>query len=227
VVGLVHAGGTPSALLPPGPGPWLLTSDREGKVRAELRKPTAMEFSVTSLDDVCRYVGELHGFNVRLDQRALEEAKLDSLSVNFTIIVKGDTLENALKNLFSAKGFAWFVEDDTLVVTTTAAAANHQVTYVYSLAELPKRVSLPGTIRHSIRRALENDATSRAEGAMAKTSSDPAITATKTDVRGLEERLRITGGALIFRGTYVEHAQVAKLLEELRRERREAGTGPK
>ena len=45
-----------------------------------------------------------------------------------------------------AKGLAWFVEDDTLVVTTLAAAANRQVTYVYSLGGLPKKVALPGTL---------------------------------------------------------------------------------
>jgi hypothetical protein len=202
----------PSALLPPGTGPWLLTSERSGKVEAELRKPTKLEFSQVALPDAMEYLGNLHGINIRIDEQALQAAKLDLLAVALTAKLEGVTLDEALGRLLHSKGLIWMVEDDTLVITTVAATSNYQITYVYSLAELPRKDAVRRLLAEALERQAVQASTAGAQGKQAVSSSATR----KPPAPSLDQRLRLIGGALILRGTAPEHALVRKTLAELR-----------
>ena len=63
-------------------------SKSEATIVEQLREPTAMEFIETPLEDVVAYLKDLHGIEIQLDRKALEDANLGG-DAPVTIAVQG------------------------------------------------------------------------------------------------------------------------------------------
>jgi hypothetical protein len=107
----------------------------EEKIRKALTDPTSIEFVETPLQDVVDYLKDLHGIEIQLDAKALEDAATGS-DAPVTANLKGITLRSALRLMLSKMDLTYVIEDEVLQITTAEKAGTKLVTRVYPVADL-------------------------------------------------------------------------------------------
>ncbi len=107
----------------------------EARIRRELDAPTSMEFIETPLNEAVGYLKDLHGIEIQLDARALEQAGIFS-DTPVTTELKGVSLRSGLRFLLRPLDLTYVIKDEVLLVTTLDAASQEIVTRVYPVEDL-------------------------------------------------------------------------------------------
>ena len=110
-------------------------SPAETRIRRELDAKTKMEFVETPLDVAVRYLKDLHGIEIQLDTKALEEAGV-FIDSPVTAEMEGVSLRGGLRFLLRPLDLTYIVKDEVLLVTTAEVASREIVARVYPLEDL-------------------------------------------------------------------------------------------
>jgi hypothetical protein len=108
---------------------------REAKIREALDSATTMDFVEIPLQDAVDYIKDLHGIEIQLDGRALEEAGLGS-DTPITRTLMGVSLGSALRRILSAYDMSYIVHDGVLLISTPAALSQMIELRVYDIHDL-------------------------------------------------------------------------------------------
>ncbi len=114
-------------------------SPSEEKILAVLEKPTTMEFHETPLQDAIDYLKDLHGIQIRLDTKALEDAGMGS-DTPVSYSVNGVKLKSGLRWLLRPHDLTYLVRDEVLLITTTDNAAVELFTRTYPVGDLAGQI---------------------------------------------------------------------------------------
>jgi hypothetical protein len=123
VPALAHAGQGPSDL------------ESESKIRHQLAQPTIMEFIETPLAQVVDFLKDLHGIEIQLDKKSLEEAGIGT-DTPITITVQGISLESGLCLMLRPLDMTYVVRHGVMLVTTQAAVRKIVELRVYDVHDL-------------------------------------------------------------------------------------------
>ena len=107
----------------------------EEQIFAALSQSTTLEFIDTPLRDVIDYLKDLHGIEIQIDYRALEEVGIGP-DAPVTRNLKGITLRSALKLMLRELDLTYTVQDEVLLITTQEVVAEHLTAKVYPVADL-------------------------------------------------------------------------------------------
>ncbi len=107
----------------------------EKKIHDALDQDTTMEFTEMPLQDAMDYLKDLHGIEIQLDSKALEEAGIGSDSP-VTLNLKGISLRSALRLLLNPMDLTSIIKDEVLLITTKEKADTELVTKTYPVADL-------------------------------------------------------------------------------------------
>jgi hypothetical protein len=91
------------------------------RIRAELAKPTALEFAVTPLHRVAEQVAETHGIPVTLDQKALADTGT-ALDDPVSLATRGLTLGQTLRHALEPLELVAVPHNEALMITTAVEA---------------------------------------------------------------------------------------------------------
>ena len=80
--------------------------------------------------DVIDYLKDLHGIEIQLDSKALEDAGIGT-DTPVTRKLKGISLRSALRLMLGALDLTYIIKDEVLLITTTEEADTELVTKVY------------------------------------------------------------------------------------------------
>jgi hypothetical protein len=178
-------------------GNLLSAAENEPKIRAELAKPTSIEFNETTLKDVVQYLKDLHSINIELDRKKLEEANVQ-LDMPITRVLKGVSFASALNLILEPLGLTYVIEHEVLLITSLAGAQRSSMPRVYEVAGLAADAE-----REALQKAVELVLDHPAAGDDGKPL--PAAS-----------RMLVFRQKLILRGSQPEHDRVAELLTKLR-----------
>src|SRR5438105_1995514 len=110
-------------------------AENEQKIRAELAKPTNIEFNETSLKDAVAYLHDVHGINIQLDEKRLEEVSVP-LDTPITKVLKGVSLGSALKLMLEPIGLTYVIEHEVLRITSLDYAQRSATPRVFDVTAL-------------------------------------------------------------------------------------------
>ncbi|WP_161603405.1 hypothetical protein [Blastopirellula marina] len=111
------------------------TGDAEKKIFEQLNEQTKIAFIDTPLVEVVEYLKTLHGIEIQLNNRALEDVGL-SPDVPVTRNLEGISLRSALRLLLKELELTYVVANEVLEITTPEDAESELVTKVYPVADL-------------------------------------------------------------------------------------------
>ena len=117
-------------------------SQAEIKIRKALDEPTNLEFVETPLTDVIDYLKDLHGIEIQIDNKALEDAGAGT-DTPVTKNLRGISLRSALRLMLGPMDLAFVIKDEVLLITTKEKADAELVTKVYPVADLVLRIQTP------------------------------------------------------------------------------------
>ena len=107
----------------------------EEKIFEALRQPTSLEFIETPLRDVVDYLKDLHGIEIQINYRALEEIGV-SADTPLTRNLKGISLRSALRLMLRELDLTYSVQDEVLLITTPEEVESALTAKVYPVADL-------------------------------------------------------------------------------------------
>ena len=107
----------------------------EARIREQLRTPTSVEFIETPLAEAVDYLKDLHGIEIQLDVKALEEAGISG-DVPIGGKLNGVSLRTALRLILRPLDLTYLVEDEVLLITTVDVASQKIVAKVYPVDDL-------------------------------------------------------------------------------------------
>jgi hypothetical protein len=171
-------------------------SAAEKKIREELAKPTQVEFNETPLRDVIKYLTDVHGINIEVNQKKLEEASV-TLDKPITRVLRAASLGSALNLILGDIGITYVAENEVLLITTSEQTQRTGMPRVHDVTGLVGQAD-----REALLQAVE-------------LVLDPPV---KEDSKPLPltSRVRIFRDKLILRGSQPEHDRVDELLQRLR-----------
>ena len=187
------------------------------RIDAALDSPTRLEFTDTPLSDVVEFLKGYHRIEIQLDKKALDDVGV-APDVPVTVNLRGVTLRAALKQILHGLGLAFDIENEVLTITTPETAETHLETVVYPVADLlgaertGERREMPAELAADLAGAhydfdtLIELITSTVKPTTWDSVGGPA------SVAPFEHNLSI-----VVSQTQEVHAEIAKLLAELRR----------
>jgi len=107
----------------------------EAKIRSELGIATTMEFIETPLQDAVEYLKDLHGIEIQLDERGLEDSGLGT-DTPITGTLKGISLGSALRQMLWRIDATYIVHDGVLLISTPDALDRMVDLRVYDIRKL-------------------------------------------------------------------------------------------
>lgn len=110
-------------------------SENEKRIHRALASPTGLDFVEKPLQDVLGYLANLHGIQIRLDQRALDDVGLPA-DTPVTVQLRDVSLRSALKLMLSDLDLTYLVEDEVLLITTPEEAETRLATVAYPVSDL-------------------------------------------------------------------------------------------
>ena len=99
------------------------------RIQDALNDDTRLEFIETPLEDVVAFLKDLHGIELQIDSRALEDVGIaDDTPV--TRDLKGITLRSALRLMLKELDLTYVLRDEVLLITTPEEAESDTAAYV-------------------------------------------------------------------------------------------------
>ena len=117
----------------------------EKRIRAELEKPTTIQFVDEPLSGVITYLGDLHGIQIVIDQKALDTQGDVTSDTPVTVDLKDISLRSALRLMLSELDLTYLIQDEVLLITTEDDASERLTTKVYPVADLVIPIQIPQT----------------------------------------------------------------------------------
>jgi hypothetical protein len=114
----------------------------EAKIRSALGEETTIQFVEARLQDVVDYLKDLHGIEIQLDSKALQEVRAGE-DTPVTCSLKRVSLRSALRHMLGAMDLAYVVRDEMLLITTLDRAAAELSARVYPVSDLV--IPIPST----------------------------------------------------------------------------------
>lgn len=173
----------------------------EKKILLELEEPTTIDFVETPLEDAVDYLRDLHGIEIQLDTKALEDAGINT-DTPFSRKLHGISLRAALRLLLGSVDMTFDIRDEVLLLTTKEEAATWLITRTYPIADL-----LEGRDYDSLVDAITNSVDSKSWDVSDGAGSISEVTASKS---------------LVISQTRDVHDKVLTLLRSLRAARKSA-----
>ena len=99
------------------------------RVEDALKDPTTLEFIETPLQDVVDFLKDVHGIEIQIDSRALEDVGIGS-DTPVTRNLKGISLRSALRLVLKELDLTYVVRDEVLLITTPEEAEQDTNGYV-------------------------------------------------------------------------------------------------
>ncbi|PQO27549.1 hypothetical protein C5Y96_18650 [Blastopirellula marina] len=116
------------------------TGSAEQKIFQQLESETKIQFIDTPLEEVVGYLKQLHGIEIQIDNRALEDVGL-STDTPVTRNIEGISLRSALRLMLKELDLTYIVANEVLMITTPEEAESELITKVYPVADLVLPVS--------------------------------------------------------------------------------------
>ncbi|QDU76576.1 hypothetical protein Pan97_36280 [Bremerella volcania] len=116
------------------------TGSAEQKIFQQLEAETKIQFIDTPLEEVVGYLKQLHGIEIQIDNRALEDVGL-STDTPVTRNIEGISLRSALRLMLKELDLTYIVANEVLMITTPEEAESELITKVYPVADLVLPVS--------------------------------------------------------------------------------------
>ncbi|PQO29552.1 hypothetical protein DTL21_26235 [Bremerella cremea] len=116
------------------------TGTAEQKIFQQLDAETKIQFIDTPLEEVVGYLKTLHGIEIQIDNRALEDMGLTS-DMPVTRNIEGISLRSALRLMLKELELTYIVANEVLMITTQDEADAELITKVYPVADLVLPVS--------------------------------------------------------------------------------------
>ena len=116
------------------------TGTAEQKIFQQLDAETKIQFIDTPLEEVVGYLKQLHGIEIQIDNRALEDVALSS-DIPVTRNIEGISLRSALRLMLKELDLTYIVANEVLMITTPTEAETELITKVYPVADLVLPVS--------------------------------------------------------------------------------------
>jgi hypothetical protein len=180
----------------------------EERILAELDAQTVLEFIDVPLIDVVDSLKDMHGIEILLDRKALDEVGIPS-DCPITRELKGVSLRSALRLILRDLDLTFVVVDEVLLITTTKVADTMMETHVYGLhGDLARFES--EEVAEVIRNTIRPDTWRSGDSPGKKSSS--AGGASKVPQRAGVEALP---GCLVITQTQRAHEEIADLLKQL------------
>jgi hypothetical protein len=168
----------------------------EKKIREELAKLTSFEFNETPLREVIKYLNELHGINIEVNRKKLEDIGV-TLDSPVTQVVKGVSLASALNLWLDEAGMTYVIKNEVLLFTSVEDAQRASTPRIYDLTGLGGAAD-----RETLLKAVELVLDRPANGPDGKPMP-------------VASRLLIFRDKLILRGSQPEHDRTTELLRAL------------
>jgi ferric-dicitrate binding protein FerR (iron transport regulator)/tetratricopeptide (TPR) repeat protein len=93
----------------------------EKRVQDALRSPTHLEFVEAPLQDVIDYLKDLHGIEIQVDKKALDDVGIAN-DTPITKQLKGISLRSALRLILRDLDLTYVIQDEVLLITTPEEA---------------------------------------------------------------------------------------------------------
>ncbi|MEX1040866.1 MAG: hypothetical protein WDZ51_09565 [Pirellulaceae bacterium] len=121
------------------------TGRAEQEIFRQLDAETKLAFIDTPLEEVVSYLKQLHGIEIQIDTRALDDVGLTT-DTPVTRNLEGITLRSALRLMLKELDLTYIVANEVLMITTPEEAESELITKVYPVADLvlPVAVQLGG-----------------------------------------------------------------------------------
>ena len=195
----------------PAPGPLSAgisnATPVEEHILETLRSQTHFEFVDTPLSDVVEYLKDLHGIEIQLDKKKLEELGV-AADTPITRSLKDVPLRSALRLILHELDLTYLVDSDVLLITTQEAADQKLRTVVYPVQDL-------------VVVSQDEDGNPQADFDSLIDMITSTVKPTSWDCVGGPGSIAPfeTGMSLVFSQTEEVHEQVQELLEHLRKAR--------
>ena len=187
----------------------------EVKIREALRSPTRMEFIDTPLIDAIDYLKDLHGIEIQLDTKGLEEAGIGT-ETPVTRKIKGISLAAALRLILDDMGMTQVVRNGVLLISTPQAVSRMIELRVYDVRDLIDAGGDTDDLPWLLQSMLMPSAVSRAQLALAA-AGGAAIASDTAPARAAHgPQIETFGNLLVVRTSAAEQDTLADLLSELR-----------
>ncbi len=202
----------------------------EKVIREALETNTTMEFIETPLQDAVDYLKDLHGIEIQLDDRALEEAGMEG-DTPVARTLKGLSLESALDLLLSNYDLTYVVRNGVLQITTPDAVAGLVELRVYDVHDLLQEGDI-GELSRILALVFDPPKPPKAPkvggvvpkvaqvttyaSAPAYTPYTPAGAVQKHAVEATGSTILPYGNLVVVRASILEHEAIADLLQEMR-----------
>lgn len=112
----------------------------ERRIAAELTQPIGgpqgIDFSDTPLTEVMAFLEEIHGIQVEIDARALDDIQIDPSTESITRALAGISLRSGVRLMLRDLGLTYVIRDEVLMITTEEEAEIDMVTKVYPVGDL-------------------------------------------------------------------------------------------
>lgn len=194
------------------------------EARALLQKPTDIDFTELSLEELVKYLADFHKARIRIDRAALN-AKQSTLPITITAI--GQPLSHVLNRVMQAPEMAWTVHRGDIVITTVKALPLE--TRVYRVGRLMQLSSKRAPLKPSSATAGPGGFGLPGVGALGTSSSAPLaefdhlaaevtqlleqnIAAPWMNGDGEGGTMTLFGELLVVRQTFQAHEQISQLL---------------
>jgi hypothetical protein len=112
-------------------------------ILAGLEKLVSVEFEETTLKKVAERLGQLGGFEVQIDVRALDDVGIHP-DMPITKRLSGISLRSVLRITLRELDLTYVIRDGVLLITTPEEAQCQLVTKFYPIFDFPKRESIQG-----------------------------------------------------------------------------------
>ena len=110
-------------------------SPAEVKIYKALKEPTTIDFAETPLADAVDYLRDLHGIEIQLDSKELEQMGIHS-ETPVTRKVSGIPLRSALRLLLGQLDLSYLVTEDVILITTRDKASRAVDTRIYPVGDI-------------------------------------------------------------------------------------------
>jgi hypothetical protein len=105
-------------------------SQAERKIEEQLDRSTQFEFTDEPLSDAIAFIERLHGIQILLDRKALEDVNI-AADTTINVQVTDVSLKSALRHMLNDIGLTYTIRDEVLLITTPEVAHHTLETRVY------------------------------------------------------------------------------------------------
>lgn len=211
----------------PPPKPWDTRpfNDRVIRIDKALREQTEMSFTDNPLQESLNYLEDLHNIEITVDKRALENESVPE-DAPISLKISGLTLKSGLRLFLEPLGLDYVIQNETLMITSQAKAAEIFETRVYTVRRL--RGMTPAELDEIIRATIEPESWSSIKQAVETTTkASEALSRTPGAAEAggggmggggasnMEGNIRHTGNTLVIRQTQRVHDEIVDLLNQL------------